>query len=54
MLLLPSEMQKAGDATAHSSMKEYIGESVLALEERWERDNMIVIFWAVFNLDPTL
>jgi uncharacterized coiled-coil protein SlyX len=44
LLLKPNPVRYRGDMVAHSSTRELIGESVLALRPGWERGDMTVIF----------
>ena len=49
-LLLPNPSR--GDMATHVSAKEYIGESVLALTNEQEREDMIAIFKSVYGEEP--
>jgi len=51
-LLLRNPVRSRGDVAAHVSAKQYIGESVLALVDEQERNDMIAIFKAVFGEEP--
>ena len=53
-LLLPNPVRSRGDIAAHVSAKEYIGESVLALKDEQEREDMIAIFKGVYGEKPAL
>jgi len=52
MLLLPSQVRSRGNIAAHSSARKLIGESVLALTVEQERNDMIVIYRAVYGVEP--
>jgi len=52
LLLLPSRIRNRGDIAAHVSAKKLIGESILALTEVQERNDMIVIYKAVYGEEP--
>jgi hypothetical protein len=53
-LLFPNRLRSRGDTAAHVSGQEHIAESVSTLAEGQERKDMIAIFRAVYNEEPTL
>jgi len=48
-LLLPNPVRSRGNIAAHASAKQHIGESVLALVDEQEREDMIALFEVVFG-----
>jgi hypothetical protein len=52
-LLLPNQVRSRGDAAAHHvSEQGLIADSVLALTEEQERNDMIAIFRAIYGEEP--
>jgi len=51
MLLLPNQVRSCEDVLAHGLTQKLIGESVLAVTEERERDDMIMIYRAVYGVE---
>jgi len=52
LLILRNPVRDRGDLAAHSSAKEGIGKSILALTGERERTDMIIIFKTVYGEEP--
>jgi len=52
LLLLPNRIRDRGDEAAHAAGRKLIGESVLAIMDEQQREDMIAIFVAVYGREP--